>query len=575
MYKEFFGLKEKPFSITPNPRFLYLSDQHKEGLAHLVYGTDESGSFALLTGEVGTGKTTLCRTLLEQAPADINLALILNPLLTPVELLATICDEFNITYPENPQSRKPLFDALNKYLLGVHSRGERSVLIIDEAQNLDIPTLEQIRLLTNLETGEHKLLKIILLGQPELRELLEDSSLTQLAQRVTARYHLPPLNQKETGQYIEHRMSVAGATGEIFDRRAKDELFKQAGGIPRVINVIAERALLGAYANGERKITRPLIRKAMAEVLGRGGKAKLNMPGYLLATSLSMALLALLITGISFFRQDAVIPIETANAAIPIEETVSIEAPISSTNTIANGAMSTAESATSTDTVSTAVVPVSDDLPAEDFAALTVTNDLQSLLDEYGETKIAFGTLFNLWGLPSAVDNEQSSCLIAENNGLACIYENGDLEKLISYNRPAVLELIDDFGKKRMAVALEIEENSITLDFSGNLHSISLTELQERWKGSFALFWRLPPAGSKELQVGMKNQDVMWLAGRLDQLEGLEPTEYGDVFNENLEQRLIQYQYERGINASGKADPITLIKLAGDLDPQQTPTLIR
>ena len=187
MYQEFFGLNEKPFSITPNPRFLYLSDQHKEALAHLVYGTDESGSFALLTGDVGTGKTTLCRTLVEQAPDDVNLALILNPLLTPTELLATICDEFSIDYYRQSDSRKPLLDALNEYLLEVYSRGERAVLIIDEAQNLDAPTLEQIRLLTNLETGEHKLLKIILIGQPELREVLEDESLTQLAQRITAR----------------------------------------------------------------------------------------------------------------------------------------------------------------------------------------------------------------------------------------------------------------------------------------------------------------------------------------------------------------------------------------------------
>lgn len=432
-------------------------------------------------------------------------------------------------------------------------------------------------MLTNLETGEHKLLKIILLGQPELRELLEDSSLTQLAQRVTARYHLPPLNQKETGQYIEHRMNVAGATGEVFDKRAKDELFKQAGGVPRVINVIAERALLGAYSKGERKITRPLIRQAMAEVLGRGGKAKLNLPGYLLASSVSMAMLALLITGASFFRTDStttgVEPVATAS----VTKTIVNRGQTSSTSTITTDNTATSNISTSIDESSTTdVVEVANDgLPEEDFAVLTVANDLQSLLDEYGETKIAFGTLFNIWGLPSAANEEESSCLIAENNGLACIYETGDLEKLLSYNRPAVLELVDDFGKKRMAVATEIEENSVTLDFMGNLHTISLTELQERWKGSFALFWRLPPAGSKELQVGMKNEDVMWLAGRLDQFEGLEPTEYNDEFSENLEQRVIQYQYDRGLDANGKADPITLIKLASDVESQQTPTLIR
>ncbi len=562
MYLEFFGLKEKPFSITPNPRFLYLSDQHKEALAHLVYGTDESGSFALLTGDVGTGKTTLCRTLVEQAPDDVNLALILNPLLTPTELLATICDEFNIDYYQQSESRKPLLDALNEYLLEVYSRGERAVLIIDEAQNLDAPTLEQIRLLTNLETGEHKLLKIILIGQPELREVLDDESLTQLAQRITARYHLPPLNREETDLYMEHRLNVAGADRQIFNNKAKDELFKHSKGIPRVTNVIAERALLGAYAKGTRTINRGLIRNAIAEVLGRGGKAKLDMPSYLLISSIALACLSFVLAGWTMYNSGETenqAPMATLQASNSSEQVAVVETTVTPEVVVEN------------------IVPETIEAPKaeEDFAAFSMATDLQSLLDEYGDTEQAFDTLFQLWGLPASQLEGDTACMRAESNGLACIYETGGLENLVNYNRPAVLELIDDFGKKRMAVASTIDENTITLDMAGNLHTVSLIELQDRWRGNFVLFWRLPPDGSKLLESGMQNSDVAWLAGRLDMLDGLEPLEYGDTFSENLEQRIMQYQTDRGLPADGKADPRTLIKLAAEVDSSQTPTLFR
>lgn len=570
MYQEFFGLNEKPFSITPNPRFLYLSDQHKEALAHLVYGTDESGSFALLTGDVGTGKTTLCRTLVEQAPDDVNLALILNPLLTPTELLATICDEFSIDYYRQSDSRKPLLDALNEYLLEVYSRGERAVLIIDEAQNLDAPTLEQIRLLTNLETGEHKLLKIILIGQPELREVLEDESLTQLAQRITARYHLPPLNREETDLYIEHRLNVAGANRQIFNNKAKDELFKHSKGIPRVTNVIAERALLGAYAKGTRTINRGLIRNAIAEVLGRGGKAKLDMPAYLLISSIALASLSFVLAGWTMYKSGET-EHTTPMAAI---ESGTLPEQASQADAVAS-----VETSASSNEVAVASIAADEALTApvvkEDFAAFSMATDLQSLLDEYGDTEQAFDTLFQLWGLPATQLEGDTACMRAESNGLACIYETGGLENLVNYNRPAVLELIDDFGKKRMAVASTIDETTITLDMAGNLHTFSLSELQDRWRGNFVLFWRLPPEGSKLLESGMQNSDVAWLAGRLDILDGLEPLEYDNTFSENLEQRIMQYQSDRGLPADGKADPRTLIKLAAEVDTSQTPTLFR
>ncbi len=269
MYTSFFGLNEKPFTITPDPRYLFMSERHGEGLAHLVYGVTESGGFIQLTGEVGTGKTTLVRTLLGQIPAEVDIALILNPQLTAIEFLTAICEELKIALPEDKGSAKALVDALNHHLLDAHARGRRTILLIDEAQNLTEDVLEQLRLLTNLETAKQKLLQIILIAQPELREKLAQNNLRQLAQRVTGRYHLEPLSRDESDKYIDHRLKVAGALTEIFDPRARREVFRLSGGVPRVMNVICDRALLGAYSRETRTVNKRLVRRAANEVSGQ------------------------------------------------------------------------------------------------------------------------------------------------------------------------------------------------------------------------------------------------------------------------------------------------------------------
>ena len=270
MYTSFFGLSEKPFAITPDPRYLYLSERHAEALAHLLYGINESGGFIQLTGEVGTGKTTVVRTLLSRVPHHADVALILNPRITPVEFLLTICEELGLGLDEaDRDSVKQMVDALNRRLLSAHAEGRRIIVIVDEAQNLSAEVLEQVRLLTNLETATQKLLQIILIGQPELRELLDRTDLRQLAQRITGRYHLKPLSREETQGYIRHRLRVAGAAGEIFTAAALREVHRLSSGIPRVINVCCDRALLGAYTRETRKVTPALVRRAAGEVYGR------------------------------------------------------------------------------------------------------------------------------------------------------------------------------------------------------------------------------------------------------------------------------------------------------------------
>src|SRR5271154_6654277 len=270
MYTRFFGLSEKPFAITPDPRYLYMSERHAEALAHLLYGINESGGFIQLTGEVGTGKTTVVRTLLSRVPHHADVAVILNPRVTPGEFLLTICEELGLNIGEaDRNSVKQMVDALNRRLLEAHAEGRRIIVLVDEAQNLGIDVLEQVRLLTNLETPTQKLLQIILIGQPELRELLDRTDLRQLAQRITGRYHLKPLSREETKGYVRHRLRVAGAVEEIFTPAALLELHRLSQGIPRVINVACDRAMLGAYTQETRKITAALVRQAAGEVYGR------------------------------------------------------------------------------------------------------------------------------------------------------------------------------------------------------------------------------------------------------------------------------------------------------------------
>jgi general secretion pathway protein A len=268
LYPKYFGLSEASFSITPDPQYLFLSEQHKEALAHLLYGAGEGGGFVLLTGEVGTGKTTVCRAFLEQLPPEVDVALILNPAVSSIELLRAICDEFRIQVPEQERTSKQLVDRINNFLLQAHANGRRPVLMIDEAQNLRPKVLEQIRLLTNLETPKHKLLQIFLVGQPELRNLLGRQGLRQLDQRITARFHLKPLSSRETGDYIRHRLAVGGVERPLFTPSAVRRIHALSGGIPRLINILCDRALLGAYVSRCAHVTPRIVDKSAHEVKG-------------------------------------------------------------------------------------------------------------------------------------------------------------------------------------------------------------------------------------------------------------------------------------------------------------------
>ncbi len=268
MYNEYFGFKEAPFSIAPDPRYLYMTPQHREALAHLVYGLNSEGGCILLTGEVGTGKTTVCRCLLEQIPEQARVALVLNPRVSAIELLETICDELKIEYPEEGNTVKTYIDRINRFLIEANARNEKTVLIIDEAQNLDSSVLEQLRLLTNLETNQRKLLQIIILGQPELLDILARPEMRQLAQRITARFHLNALSYDEVRAYIAHRLAVAGQNVQLFPEAVLRRLFRLSKGIPRLINILCDRALLGCYVQNIYNVDMRTLNTAAKEVFG-------------------------------------------------------------------------------------------------------------------------------------------------------------------------------------------------------------------------------------------------------------------------------------------------------------------
>jgi general secretion pathway protein A len=302
LYAAYFRLRREPFSIAPDPRCLYMSERHREALAHLLFGVRSGGGFVLLTGEIGAGKTTVCRCFIEQIPSDVNVAYVLNPKQSVQELLESVCQDFRVETPALVPGIgiKPFVDALNRYLLQQHAAGRSNVLIIDEAQNLSMEVLEQLRLLTNLETAERKLLQIMLIGQPELRDMLEQPALEQLEQRVIARYHLKALSQDETVRYVHHRLAVAGAVAQgLFDERALALIHEVSRGVPRRINLLCDRALLGSYAKGKARIDTDIVERAAAEVFGKPAPSVVRRRGRLAQRQMLTLVLAGVLLGLA------------------------------------------------------------------------------------------------------------------------------------------------------------------------------------------------------------------------------------------------------------------------------------
>jgi general secretion pathway protein A len=554
MYLSFFGLNEKPFAITPDPRYLYLSERHAEALAHLLYGINEAGGFVQLTGEVGTGKTTTIRSLLAQTPKNAEVALILNPRMTPPEFLLTICEELGIGVPDSAQhSLKDLVDILNDYLLKAHAGGRRVVLVVDEAQNLAPAVLEQVRMLTNLETNTQKLLQIILIGQPELRELLGRNELRQLAQRITGRYHLDPLSSEETIAYVRHRLRVAGATTDIFTPTALTEIFRLSGGVPRVINVIADRALLGAYTQDRHRVASSLVRHAASEVFGRR-----FAPVWLPWAGAVAGAVALVASGVLIWQF----------------------APLgfSSSDAVANTPTASAPSASGggADRVSDppgkeppAAMPVSALTPptAESLSPLLTRHNEETSPDE------AFKKLFGIWGARYEAGSDDP-CTQATTQGLECLTQRGSFGQLRQFNRPAILLVNDEGGTSHQVVLTSLGDERAKIDLGGQKHEVGIAELARYWFGDFIMLWRPGTQRVKPLSVGMRGDEVRWLRQSLQRLSGAAPdAPASDVFDAELSKQVMEFQRRNQLAVDGIAGVQTQIVLASAVAGSDTPLL--
>ena len=543
MYAHHFGLSQDPFSIAPDPRYLFMSERHREALAHLLYGVagphgaagGSGGGFVLLTGDIGTGKTTICRCFMEQIPAGCHVAYIFNPKLTVTELLQSVCQEFHITTAaaaaSGPPTLKDYIDALNAFLLQSHAAGQSSVLIIDEAQNLTLDVLEQLRLLTNLETSERKLLQIVLIGQPELRALLARPEMEQLAQRVIARFHLDALTEAESAQYIAHRLAVAGFAGPLpFDRPALRRIHRLARGVPRRINLLCGRALLGAWANGLFRVNRQVIDKAAAEVFGLDAGHAPGAGTRPFAYALGVALLAG--AGLAGFL-----------LLSPVKKTIAPSLPLASS-------LPAPRDAASSPVPAKPPVP----RPAEEIDAL--------LTQLPTDINVAWRELAPAWKI-SATDGDP--CLAASAQQLQCYRTDSLTVPLLrQLGRPGILTLHTGNGPPVYAVITGLDDQTATLQMAAGLHTARLVLLGRLWRGEFATFWRPPPGYTAGLQGDGAGPAIRQLASQLAQLEGA-PAPLAStappVLDAALRARVRAFQRAQGLDADGQPGPLTFMQI--------------
>lgn len=536
MYAAFFGLQHEPFSIAPDPRYLFMSERHREALAHLLYGVKGGGGFVLLSGEIGAGKTTVCRCFLEQVPKRCNVAYIFNPKLSAEELLQTVCQEFHVPVPPvdgHAPTLKAHVDALNAYLLRTHAVGQNNVLIIDEAQNLSAEVLEQLRLLTNLETSERKLLQIILIGQPELRAMLARPELEQLAQRVIARFHLDALSKDETEAYIRHRLGVAGLAGALpFDRRAIERIQQVSRGVPRRINLLCDRALLGAYATGKGTVTRDIVDQAAAEVFdSRPPAPSAPLLASRWARAGMAAVLVAAVAGVTALGWDASRRGATL-AAAPAASAASGGA------SAASGALA---SLSLTGSAATAAP-----LPASEAAALWPPSDV------WRSERDALRALAQAWrageGTAPGVP-----CMPEADASLQCYRGTGTVALLRQLDRPALLALREADGGASWAVLSRLEGSMATLVLPEGQRRVALSALAGRWRGEFTTLFREPP-GYPPAEAGEVRALSPWLSEQLDKVAPVAAAT-------PLKARLAAFQLAQGLQPDGRPGPMTYMQL--------------
>ena len=542
MYHKYFGLDEQAFSIAVNPRYLYMSSQHQEALAHLLYGV-QSGGFVMLTGEVGTGKTTIIRCLLEQLPDNADLAVVMNPSASARDLLSSICDEFGVHYAEGETSVKLLTDALAAFLVENHNRGHKSIVLIDEAQLLRISTLEQVRLLTNLETNTQKLLQIILVGQPELNELLAKAALRQLSQRITARYHLRPLSEQEVGPYVQHRLQVAGMPpGQSpFPPHIIHKVFQITGGIPRLINVLCDRMLLGAYSRESTQVDTGIYQQATIEVLGEGAAARHPLLAKWLPQRVPLHWVYWGAAGAALLLVSGLIGVALGSGDPPAEDV----AP----QVVAIGP------------ILRPPAPTPAPAPA---AQPTPTPKAEPWLRDQ---EAALRNLLALAGLPTTPPPDASggpfACWVAGEQGYKCeTARAATWTELRKTNRPAVLTLTTPARNEAYVTLAALTEDTAWLKTGAELTPMDLDTLGPMWSGEYTFIWRRPPDYSDEaVGLGARGPMVAWVGRQFAQLDGRDKPLAGTYFNAQLRERVRLFQRSQNLADDGLVGMQTLLKL--------------
>jgi len=511
MYQAFYGLNEAPFTIAPNPKYLFLSQQHQQAVTHLQYCLKEGGGFVLLTGEVGTGKTTLARSLLSQLDESTDIASILNPSLSEVELLATLCDELKISYSPEP-TLKQLTDLLSEFLLANHQQGRNTLLVIDEAQHLRGEVLEQLRLLTNLETDHKKLLQVVLIGQPELQQQLKQNHLRQLAQRITARYHLLPLNNVDVSAYIAHRLAIAGRDSALFSKAACNRVHQLSGGIARIINLICDKALLQAYGQQLTEIGPKTINEIAGDILAIDVPVKNNSAPAWAMPSLVSVITLMLGYGITAWALNQHQEPAAQTAAKTTQSLVEMKAD---------------------------------------------NSQLREIMQSATNQSTAFSALMGAWGTAHGAGS--NGCVQAKSYGLRCLAASG-WQALLEYNHPALVTLKDD-GKLYFGVVLNADdEQAIKIQFNRSQLTVTKAWLLERLTGEFTLLWQPNFEYERALAIGQRGAGVSELAQMLNQLyaAGSYPS---DVFDEELRQKVRRFQQDNQLTVDGIAGAKTLVRL--------------
>ncbi len=606
MYNEYFGFKEAPFSIAPDPRYLYMTAQHREALAHLVYGLNSEGGCILLTGEVGTGKTTICRCLLEQIPDRANVALVLNPKLSEIELLETLCDELKISYPDSNNSVKTYTDRIYQFLIESNRNNEKTVLIIDEAQNLSSAVLEQLRLLTNLETNQRKLLQIIILGQPELLDILARSEMRQLAQRITARFHLQPLTKMEVKAYISHRLAVAGQNIQLFPEKSIRLLYKLSNGVPRLINILCDRALLGAYVEGQYNVNPAIIKKAAKEVFGELKNVEKQHKNrqwlYPIAALSGITVFAIAIflyltlaavnnssnkndLNASTTNNTEAKDQNTLSGAPPVEQaaaeqTAGTEEP-SENKTLQLGETLFTDSPTERPVIAIenqneiTNSNLAENLYTENSTGTNVQtsyDDIEKIMRNKQSSRVAaYQALFKAWGHHYNNKIATTACKQAEVFSLRCLHKQGNLNSLRAHNRPAVLALINEQGETRYITITSIQNNLATVHSNNNEYTIKLSELDKYWYGQFILLWRKPDNYYSAITPGDNGNIINWLNTHFSDDR---VTSRRNTYGGSLIKKVKAFQTQHGLTADGIVGPVTIIHLNTEAG-MNVPTLTR